>query len=209
VVAKETGLRTGRWISHVFFLMDVQSYPYPLFITDAAINIYPDLPTKVDIVQNAIDLHRGLGLGEPRVAILSAVEAVNPKIPGTIDAAALYKMADRRQIRGGMLDGPLALENAISPESARIKEIDSPVAGMAQILVAPDLEAGNKLAKNLSFLANADAAGIVLGVRVPIVLTSRADNVRTHLASCAVAALVAHAQGVATLAVAQPIAGGG
>ena len=207
VVAKDTGLRTGRRISHVF-LMDVPTYPFPLFITDAAINIFPDLPTKVDIVQNAIDLHRGLGLGEPRVAILSAVETVNPKIPGTIDAAALCKMADRRQIKGGVLDGPLALDNAISPESARIKEIASPVAGQAQILVVPDLEAGNMLAKNLSFLANADAAGIVLGARVPIILTSRADNVRTRLASCAVAALYAHALGAASVAAAQPAATG-
>ena len=189
--------------------MDVPTYPHPLFITDAAINIFPDLPTKVDIVQNAIDLHRGLGLGEPRVAILSAVETVNPKIPGTIDAAALCKMADRRQIRGGVLDGPLALDNTISPESARIKKIDSPVAGRAQILVAPDLKAGNMLAKNLSFLANADAAGIVLGARVPIILTSRAGTVRTRLASCAVAALYAHAQRVASIATAQPIAGSG
>ncbi|MEK0084393.1 bifunctional enoyl-CoA hydratase/phosphate acetyltransferase [Benzoatithermus flavus] len=193
IVAKETGLRTERRISHVF-IMDVPTYPDPLFITDAAINIFPDLETKADIVRNAIDLHRGLGLGEPRVAILSAVETVNPKIPGTIDAAALCKMADRGQIKGGFLDGPLALDNAISPEAARIKGIASPVAGHAQILVVPDLEAGNMLAKNLSFLANADAAGIVLGARVPVILTSRADNVRTRLASCAVAALYAHSR---------------
>lgn len=193
VVAKETGLRTARRITHVF-IMDVPTYGSPLFITDAAINIFPDLATKVDIVQNAIDLHRGLGLGEPRVAILSAVETVNPKIPGTLDAAALCKMADRGQIKGGILDGPLALDNAISPEAARIKGIVSPVAGQAQILVVPDLEAGNMLAKNLSFMANADAAGIVLGARVPIILTSRADNVRTRMASCAVAALYAHAR---------------
>ena len=193
VVAKETGLRTARRISHVF-LMDVPTYPTALFITDAAINIVPDLATKVDIVQNAIDLHLGLGLGEPRVAILSAVETVNPKIPGTLDAAALCKMADRGQIKGGILDGPLALDNAISPEAARIKGVVSPVAGQAQILVVPDLEAGNMLAKNLSFMANADAAGIVLGARVPIILTSRADNVRTRMASCAVAALYAHAR---------------
>ncbi|MFL5334527.1 MAG: bifunctional enoyl-CoA hydratase/phosphate acetyltransferase, partial [Geminicoccaceae bacterium] len=182
VVARDTGLRTERRVSHVF-IMDVPSYPEPLFITDAAINIFPDLETKADICRNAIDLHLGLGLGVPRVAILSAVETVNPKIPGTVDAAALCKMADRRQIRGGVLDGPLALDNAISPESARIKEIDSPVAGRAQILVVPHLEAGNMLAKNLSFLANADAAGMVVGARVPIILTSRADNVRTRLAS--------------------------
>jgi phosphotransacetylase/acyl dehydratase len=191
IVAKETGLRTERRISHVF-IMDVPTYPEPLFITDAAINIFPDLETKVDIVQNAIDLHRGLGLGEPRVAILSAVETVSPKIPGTIDAAALCKMAERGQITGALLDGPLALDNAISPEAARIKGIASPVAGRAQILVVPDLEAGNMLAKNLSFLAGADAAGIVLGARVPVILTSRADNVRTRMASCAVAALYAH-----------------
>ena len=191
VVAKETGLRTGRRISHVF-IMSVPTYPYPLFITDAAVNIVPDLTTKIDIVQNAIELHLGLGLGEPRVAILSAVETVNPKMPTTLDAAALCKMADRGQIKGGVLDGPLAFDNAISPEAAKIKGIDSPVAGRAQILVVPDLEAGNMLAKNLSFLANADAAGIVLGARVPIILTSRADEVRTKIASCAVAALYAH-----------------
>ena len=190
VVHRETGLRTARRISHVF-IMDVPTYAMPLFITDAAINIFPDLTTKADIVQNAIDLHHGLGLGTPRVAILSAVETVNPKIPGTIDAAALCKMADRRQITGGTLDGPLALDNAISPEAAAIKKIDSPVAGHAQILVVPDLEAGNMLAKNLTFLAGADAAGIVLGARVPIILTSRADNLRTRLASAGVAALYA------------------
>jgi phosphate acetyltransferase len=190
-VAKETGLRTARRISQVF-IMDVPTYPLPLFITDAAINILPDLATKVDIVQNAIDLHRGLGLGEPRVAILAAVETVNPKMPSTIDAAALCKMADRGQIKGGVLDGPLAMDNAISVEAARIKGIVSPVAGRAQILLAPDLEAGNMLAKNLSFLANADAAGIVLGARVPIILTSRADGARTRMASAAVAALYAH-----------------
>ena len=191
VVAKETGLRTGRRISHVF-IMSVPTYPYPRFITDAAVNIVPDLTAKIDIVQNAIDLHLGLGLGEPRVAILSAVETVNSKMPTTLDAAALCKMADRGQIKGGVLDGPLAFDNAISPDAARIKGIDSPVAGRAQILVVPDLEAGNMLAKNLSFLANADAAGIVLGARVPIILTSRADEVRTKIASCAVAALFAH-----------------
>jgi phosphotransacetylase len=191
IVAKERGLRTERRISHVF-VMDVPSYPEPLFITDAAINIFPDLETKADICRNAIDLHLGLGLGTPRVAILSAVETVNPKIPGTIDAAALCKMADRGQIAGGLLDGPLALDNAISPEAAEIKGIRSEVAGRAQILVVPDLEAGNMLAKNLSFLAGADAAGIVLGARVPVILTSRADNVRTRMASCAVAALYAH-----------------
>ncbi len=190
VVAKECGLRTERRISHVF-IMDVPGHPVPLFITDAAINIFPDLLTKADIIANAIDLHRGLGLGEPRVAVLSAVETVNPKIPSTIEAAALCKMAERGQIRGGILDGPLALDNAINEEAARIKGIVSPVAGRAQILVVPDLEAGNMLAKNLTFLAGADAAGIVLGARVPIVLTSRADSVRTRLASAAVAALYA------------------
>jgi phosphate acetyltransferase len=191
VVARETGLRTARRISHVF-IMDVPTYGEPLLITDAAINILPDLETKADICRNAIDLHLGLGLGTPRVAILSAVETVNPKIPSTIEAAALCKMAERGQIEGGLLDGPLALDNAISPEAARIKGIKGEVAGRAQILVVPDLEAGNMLAKNLSFLAGADAAGIVLGARVPIILTSRADNVRTRMASCAVAALYAH-----------------
>ena len=192
VTARDTGLRTGRRISHVF-IMDVPSYPEPLFITDAAVNIFPDLEAKHDIVQNAIDLFRGLGLGTPRVAILSAVETVTPKIPSTLEAAALCKMADRGQIEGGLLDGPLAFDNAIDPEAARIKGIRSEVAGRAQILVVPDLEAGNMLAKNLTFLAKADAAGIVLGARVPIILTSRADSVRTRMASCAVAVLYAHA----------------
>jgi len=187
---KETGLRTGRRVSHVF-IMDVPTYSEPLFITDAAVNIVPDLDSKRDIVQNAIDLHVGLGLGAPRVAILSAVETVTTKIPSTIEAAALCKMADRKQITGGELDGPLALDNAISLDAARIKGIVSKVAGRAQILVVPDLEAGNMLAKNLSFLAGADAAGIVLGARVPIILTSRADNLKTRLASCAVAGLYA------------------
>jgi phosphate acetyltransferase len=191
VVAREGGLRTARRVSHVF-IMDVPTYSEPLFITDAAINIFPDLETKADIVRNAIDLHVGLGLGRPRVAILSAVETINPKLPSTIEAAALCKMAERGQITGGDLDGPLALDNAISPEAAEIKHIDGPVAGRAQILVVPDLEAGNMLAKNLSFLANADAAGIVLGARVPIILTSRADTLKTRLASCGVAALYAH-----------------
>jgi phosphate acetyltransferase len=193
VTKKDTGLRTGRRISHVF-VMDVPTHPQTLFITDAAVNIAPDLKAKRDIVQNAIDLYAGLGLGTPKVAILSAVETINPDIPSTIDAAALCKMADRGQITGGELDGPLAFDNAISPEAARIKGITSVVAGQAEILVVPDLEAGNMLAKNLSFLARADAAGIVLGARVPIILTSRADNVRTRLASCAVAMLLAHSQ---------------
>jgi phosphate acetyltransferase len=193
VTKRETGLRTGRRISHVF-VMDVPTHPNTLFITDAAVNIAPDLVAKRDIVQNAIDLYAGLGLGKPKVAILSAIETINPSIPSTIEAAALCKMADRGQIIGGELDGPLAFDNAISPEAARIKGIKSPVAGHAQILVVPDLEAGNMLAKNLTFLSNADAAGIVLGARVPIVLTSRADNVRTRLASCAVAVLLAHSR---------------
>jgi phosphate acetyltransferase len=196
VVAGKPNLRTGRRISHVFAL-DVPSYPEALFVTDAAINIFPDIETKRDIVQNAIDLFVGLRgselkEGEPRVAILSAVEVVNPKIPGTTDAAILCKMADRGQITGGILDGPLAMDNAINPEAAKIKGIDSPVAGRAQILVVPDLEAGNMLAKNLIFLAGADAAGIVVGAAVPIILTSRADSVRTRLASTAVGALFAH-----------------
>jgi phosphate acetyltransferase len=190
VMRRESGLRSERRISHVF-VMDVPTYPRPLFITDAAVNIFPDLDAKRDIVQNAIDLHAGLGLGPPKVAILSAVETVTMKIPSTIEAAALCKMADRGQILGGELDGPLAFDNAISPEAASIKGIRSAVAGQAQILVVPDLEAGNMLAKNLTFLANADAAGIVLGARVPIILTSRADSVRTRMASCAVAVLYA------------------
>jgi phosphate acetyltransferase len=193
VAAGKTGLRTARRISHVF-VMDVPTHADTLFITDAAINIFPDLDAKRDIIQNAIDLFVQVGLGTPRVAILSAVETVTTKIPSTIDAAALCKMADRGQITGGLLDGPLAFDNAIDPEAARIKGIASPVAGRAQILVVPDLEAGNMLAKNLTFLARADAAGIVLGARVPIVLTSRADSVRARMASCAVAVLYADAR---------------
>jgi phosphate acetyltransferase len=191
--ASKTGLRTARRISHVF-VMDVPGHAETLFITDAAINIFPDLEAKRDIIQNAIDLFTQIGLGEPRVAVLSAVETVTSKIPSTIEAAALCKMAERGQITGGVLDGPLAFDNAIDPEAARIKGIGSPVAGRAQILVVPDLEAGNMLAKNLTFLAKADAAGIVLGARVPIILTSRADSVRTRLASCAVAVLLADAR---------------
>jgi phosphate acetyltransferase len=191
VTSSTTGLRTERRISHVF-VMDVPGHPDTLFITDAAINISPDLDAKRDIIQNAIDLWVGIGMGTPKVAILSAVETVTTKIPSTIEAAALCKMADRGQITGGLLDGPLAFDNAIDPEAARIKGITSPVAGHGQILVVPDLEAGNMLAKNLTFLAHADAAGIVLGARVPIVLTSRADSVRTRLASCAVAAIYAN-----------------
>jgi phosphate acetyltransferase len=193
VTASATGLRTARRISHVF-VMDVPSYPEPLMITDAAINIFPDLDAKRDIIQNAIDLFTQAGLGTPRVAILSAVETVTSKMPSTIDAAALCKMAERGQITGGLLDGPLAFDNAIDPNAAKIKGIHSPVAGRAQILIVPDLEAGNMLAKNLSFLAKADAAGIVLGARVPIILTSRADSVRTRMASCAVAVLYADAR---------------
>jgi len=192
VVRSDAGLRTERRISHVF-AMDVATYPKPLFITDAAINIFPDLQTKRDIVQNAVDFLRALGVEQPLVAILSAIETVNPKIPSTVEAAALCKMADRGQITGALLDGPLALDNAISPEAARIKGIDSPVAGQADILMVPDLEAGNMLAKNLSFLSDALAAGIVLGARVPIILTSRADSLQTRMASCAVAAIYAHA----------------
>src|SRR5262245_34762723 len=193
VTRRDTGLRTGRRISHVF-VMDVPRHEQTLFITDAAVNIAPDLLAKRDIIQNAIDLYAGLGLGRPKVAILSAVETITPSIPSTIDAGALCKMADRGQIAGGDLDGPLAFDNAISSEAARIKGISSPVAGEAQILVVPDLEAGNMLAKNLSFLSRADAAGIVLGARVPVILTSRADNVRTRIASAAVALLLAHSQ---------------
>jgi len=174
--------------------MDVPTYPEPLIVSDAAVNIAPTLEEKVDIVQNAIDLARALGAREVRVAILSAMETVNPKVPSTIEAAALCKMADRGQISGAILDGPLALDNAINLQAAEIKQIKSPVAGRANVLIVPDLEAGNMLAKSLSFLADADAAGIVLGARVPIILTSRADSVTTRLASCAVAALVARAR---------------
>ena len=190
VTSGATGLRTERRLSHVF-IMDVPTYSETLLITDAAINIFPDLDAKRDIVQNAIDLFTQAGFGTPRVALLSAVETVTTKIPSTIDAAALCKMADRGQITGGILDGPLAFDNAIDPEAARIKGIRSEVAGRAQILVVPDLEAGNMLAKNLTFLAKADAAGMVLGARVPIILTSRADSIRTRMASCAAAVLYA------------------
>jgi phosphotransacetylase len=193
VIRKETGLRTERRVSHAF-VMDVPTYSKPLAVTDAAINIFPDLETKVDIVQNAIDMAHALGMAQPKVAILSAVETVTPKIPSTVDAAALCKMAQRGQITGGLLDGPLAFDNAISKEAAEIKGIRSEVAGDADILVVPDLEAGNMLAKQLSFLANADAAGVVLGARVPIVLTSRADTVRARMASCAIAVCLAHAR---------------
>ncbi len=193
VVQTATGLRTERRISHAF-IMDVPSLDRAIIITDAAINIFPTLEDKMHIIQNAIDLCHALGFPQPRVAVLSAMETINPKVPSTVEAAALCKMADRRQITGGILEGPLALDNAINLNAARIKKIDSPVAGLADILVVPDLEAGNLLAKSLTFLADADAAGIVLGARVPIILTSRADSVITRLASCAVAALVATAQ---------------
>jgi len=193
VVAKETGLRTGRRISHVF-IMDVPTYHKVLVVTDAAINIAPALEDKADICQNAIDLAVSLGVAQPKVAILAAVETVTSKMPATLDAACLCKMADRGQIKGGVLDGPLAFDNAISKDAARIKGIKSAVAGDPDILLVPDLEAGNMLAKQLSFLANADSAGLVLGARVPIILTSRADNVRSRIASCAVALLAAHAR---------------
>lgn len=189
VVKRETGLRTARRISHCFVL-DVPAYENALIISDAAVNIAPSLKDKVHIVQNAIDLARAFRW-EPRVAVLSAMETVNPDVPSTIEAAALCKMADRGQITGGVLDGPLALDNAISLEAAAIKKIASPVAGRANVLIVPDLEAGNMLAKSLSFLAKADAAGIVLGAKVPIILTSRADSNMARLASCAVASLVA------------------
>jgi len=193
VIARETGLRTGRRLSHVF-VMDVPTYHKVLIVTDAAINIAPTLEEKVDICQNAIDFMVSLGTKRPKVAILAAVETVNPKMPSTIDAAALCKMADRRQITDGILDGPLAFDNAISSDAAKIKGIESAVAGDPDILLVPDLEAGNMLAKQLIFLANADSAGLVLGARVPIILTSRADSVRARIASCAVATMAAHAR---------------
>jgi phosphate acetyltransferase len=191
VVQRETGLRTARRVSHCF-VMDVPSYAETLIVSDAAVNIAPTMEDKVDIIQNAIDLGHALRFPEVRVAILSAMETVNPKVPSTVEAGALCKMADRGQITGAVLDGPLALDNAISLESVKIKKIESPVAGRANVLIVPDLEAGNMLAKSLSFMAGADAAGIVLGARVPIILTSRADSVTTRLASCGIAALVAH-----------------
>src|SRR5678815_5647525 len=193
VVKRDTGLRTARRISHCF-IMDVPDHDQPLIITDAAVNIAPDLKGKVDIIQNAIDLAHALGQTDLRVAILSAMESVNPDVPSTLEAAALCKMADRGQITGALLDGPLALDNAISPEAAKIKKISGPVAGRANVLVVPDLEAGNMLAKSLTFLADADAAGIVLGAKVPIILTSRADSLIARLASCAVADLIAQAR---------------
>ena len=190
VVARNTGLGTERRISHVF-IMDVPTYPRPLFITDAAINIEPELNDKRDIVQNAIDLAHALGVDTPNVAILSAVETVTPKLRSTLDAAALCKMADRGQITGAVLDGPLAFDNAISEEAARIKGITSPVAGKPDILLVPDLEAGNILVKQLGYLGEAEGAGIVLGARVPIILTSRADTVLARMASCGVALVAA------------------
>src|SRR5206468_11424521 len=185
--------RTGRRVSHCF-VMAVPDYEDTLIISDAAVNIAPTLEEKRDILQNAIDLAHAMMFKEVRVAILSAMETVNPKVPSTIEAAALCKMVDRKQVTGALVDGPLALDNAIDPEAARIKGIDSPVAGRANVLIVPDLESGNMLAKSLSFLAGADAAGIVLGAKVPVILTSRADSVMTRLASCAVASLVAHAR---------------
>ena len=193
VVSKEGGLRTGRRLSHVF-LMDVPTYHKVLIVTDGAINIAPTLEDKVDICQNAIDLAHAFGVARPKVAILAAVETVNSRMPATLDAAALCKMAERGQIKGGLLDGPLAFDNAISRDAARIKGITSEVAGDPDILLAPDLEAGNMVAKQLSFLANADSAGLVLGARVPVILTSRADSLRSRVASCAVAVLAAHAR---------------
>jgi phosphate acetyltransferase len=193
VVRKEAGLRTSRRISHCF-VMDVPSYAETLIISDAAVNIAPTMEDKVHIIQNAIDLAHAMRFAEVRVAILSAMETINPKVPSTVEAGALCKMADRGQITGAILDGPLALDNAISLESKKIKKIDSPVAGRANVLIAPDLEAGNMLAKSLSFMAGADAAGIVLGAKVPVILTSRADSVTTRLASCGIAALVAQAR---------------
>ena len=193
VVAREAGLRTGRRISHVF-VMDVPTYHKVLVVTGAAINIAPTLEDKVDICQNAIDLAVSLGVSRPKVAILAAVETVTSKMPATIDAACLCKMAERGQIRSAVLDGPLAFDNAISTDAAATKGIRSEVAGDPDILLAPDLEAGNILAKQLTFLANADSAGLVLGARVPIILTSRADSVRSRIASCGIAMLVAHAR---------------
>lgn len=193
VVTRDTGLRTARRISHCF-VMDVPALDRAIIVTDAAVNMFPTFEDKVHIIQNAINLAHAFGKLQPKVAILSAMETINPKVQTTIEAGALCKMADRGQITGGLLDGPLALDNAINLAAAKTKKLDSPVAGQADILIVPDLEAGNMLAKSLSFLADADAAGIVLGARVPIILTSRADSVMTRLASCAVAALVAKAQ---------------
>lgn len=205
VLASGNGLRTNRRASHIFVL-DVPMYPRMLLITDAAINIYPSLEDKVDIVQNAIDLAHILGLAEPKVAILSAVETVTPKIKSTIDAAALCKMADRGQITGAVIDGPLAFDNAVNLKAAEIKHIHSPVAGRADVLVVPDLESGNMLAKQLEYLADSEAAGIVVGARVPVILTSRSDSPKSRLASCAVAVLMAHARRRGTSQLDQPAA---
>jgi phosphate acetyltransferase len=192
VVSRANEFRTKRRISHVF-VMDVPTYPRPMLITDAAVNIAPTLEEKVDIIQNAIDLAHALGIIEPKAAILAAVETVNPKMPSTLEAAALCKMADRGQIKGGILDGPLAFDNAVSPEAARIKGIKSPVAGQADIFLVPNLEAGNMLFKQLEYLSNALTAGVVLGAKAPVILTSRADSAETRTASCVIAALIAHA----------------
>jgi phosphate acetyltransferase len=204
VMQDATGLRTGRRVSHVFVL-DVPDYPRMLLISDAAINIYPSLQDKADIVQNAVDLAHVLGVENPKVAILSAVETVTPKIPSTIDAAALCKMADRGQITGATLDGPLAFDNAVNLKAAEIKHIHSPVAGQADVLIVPDLEAGNMLAKQLEYLAGAEAAGLVLGARVPIILTSRADSAASRLASAAVAVLLAQARRSGTMKLGAPV----
>lgn len=198
VVNKDTGLRTERRMSHIF-AFDVPNYPKPLLISDAAINIYPDLKTKSDIIQNAIHLAHALGIEVPKVAVLSAVETVTPNIPSTVDAAALCKMADRGQITGGLIDGPLAFDNAVSKSAAETKNIESEVAGQADILIVPDLEAANMLAKQLIYLAGADAAGIVLGARIPIVLTSRADGVMSRLASAAIAQLYVHHHSIGSI----------
>ena len=191
ILAPNVGLRTERRLTHCF-IMETASYPRPFIITDAAINIAPTLDDKADIVRNAIDLAHVIGVAQPRVAILAAVETVNARMPATLDAAALCKMADRGQITGGLLDGPLAFDNAVSPEAARVKGIQSEVAGRADVLVVPDLESGNMLAKQLIYLGNAESAGVVLGAKVPIILTSRADSRETRLASCAIALLLAH-----------------
>ncbi len=190
ILAPNVGLRTERRLTHCF-IMETASYPRPFIITDAAINIAPTLDDKADIVRNAIDLAHVIGVAQPRVAILAAVETVNARMPATLDAAALCKMADRGQITGGLLDGPLAFDNAVSPEAARVKGIQSEVAGRADVLVVPDLESGNMLAKQLEYLGGADSAGIVMGARVPVVLTSRADSRQTRLASCAIALMLA------------------
>ncbi|MEM6679661.1 MAG: bifunctional enoyl-CoA hydratase/phosphate acetyltransferase, partial [Pseudomonadota bacterium] len=194
-VSKTTGLRTERRMSHVY-VMDVPTYPKPLLITDAAINIAPDLQTKADIVQNAIDLAQAIGIELPKVALLSAVETITPRMQSTVEAGALCKMADRGQITGGVLDGPLAFDNAVSMRAVASKGITSPVAGQADILVAPDLEAGNMIAKQLVYLADAEAAGLVLGAQVPIILTSRADDTRTRIASTAIAVLLSSRHGM-------------